>query len=265
MKCKICTSETIFFDQATVLQKYRVVYYRCSCCGFVQTEAPYWFKEAYSEAINESDVGLVNRNFMLSKITKAIILAFFDSAGNFIDYGGGYGLFVRLMRDHGFDFHWRDEYCPNLFAKGLECDPAPGTTYELLTAFEVFEHLVNPLDDIAKMLGLSRSIFFSTELLPATTPRPSSWWYYGLEHGQHVSFYTRQSLSIIAKKFDLNFYTNGRSWHLLTERTISQPIFNIISRYKIASFLHLFLHKKPLTGQDYENAVNKTRLTGGRS
>ncbi len=161
MKCKICTSETVFFDQETVLQKYRVTYYRCSGCGFVQTEDPYWFKDAYSEAINNSDVGLVSRNLMFSIITKSIILAFFDQNGNFIDYGGGYGLFVRLMRDYGFDFHWFDEFCPNLFAKGLESDSAHGKTYELLTAFEVFEHLVNPLDDISKMLGLSRSIFFS--------------------------------------------------------------------------------------------------------
>ncbi len=265
MKCIICTSTSPFFAQGVMLGKYSVSYFRCENCGFVQTEAPYWFNEAYSDAINRSDVGLVSRNIMFSKITKALIVAFFNPNSRFIDYGGGYGLFVRMMSDYGFDFYWFDEYCSNLFAQGLEHHPAEKIQYELLTAFEVFEHLKDPVNEISKMLLYSRNILFTTELLPSNPPLPHEWRYYGLEHGQHISFFTERSLSAVARTFGLNFYTNGRSLHLLTDRTISQPMFNIISRHKIASFLHLFLRKKSLTGRDYEKAVSKTRLTGDRS
>lgn len=256
MKCKICKAETLLFDQETVLGKYRVRYYRCSSCGFVQTEDPYWLNEAYSETINKTDVGLVNRNFKYSIITKSIILAFFDRSGSFIDYGGGYGLFVRLMRDYGFDFHWHDHFCPNLFAAGLESTLSHDAKHELLTAFEVFEHLANPLDEISNMLDLSKSIFFSTALLPSDIPKPCNWWYYGLEHGQHVSFFTHRSLLCIAKQFGLNMYTDGRSLHLLTDKTISPFLFTILSHQKIAALLHLLYKQKTLLDDDFKKAVD---------
>jgi hypothetical protein len=50
---------------------------------------------------------------------------------------GGYGMFVRLMRDGGFDFHREDPLCDNLFAQGF--DRQDDGTFELVTAFEVFE------------------------------------------------------------------------------------------------------------------------------
>jgi hypothetical protein len=44
----------------------------------------------------------------------------FDANNRFIDYGGGYGLFVRLMRDAGFDYYWFDKFCDNVLSKGFE-------------------------------------------------------------------------------------------------------------------------------------------------
>lgn len=53
MKCKICGSDAPFFSEADILKKHHVKYYKCSSCGFIQTEAPYWLSEAYSDAITE--------------------------------------------------------------------------------------------------------------------------------------------------------------------------------------------------------------------
>lgn len=94
----------------------------------------------------------------------------------------------------------------------------------MLTAFEVFEHLVNPMDEIEKMLKLSNTIFFSTELIPSHHPKPGEWWYFGLEHGQHISFYTLRTLDMIAKKFNLNLYSNGTSLHILTDKSLKIPL-----------------------------------------
>lgn len=97
--CRICSQPALPWAVARVLGKHDVQYFRCGNCGFTQTETPYWLEEAYVDAINNSDIGLVSRNLVASKISIAVINAFFNPSAKFLDYGGGYGLFVRLMRD----------------------------------------------------------------------------------------------------------------------------------------------------------------------
>ena len=144
-QCRICGHPAPEFARARIINKYDIRYFCCNVCGFVQTENPYWLKEVYTEVINDSDIGLVSRNISSAEITKAIILAFFDRSLRFVDYGGGYGLFVRMMRDKGFAFNLYDIFCENIFAKGFEVEPELSGKYELLTEFEVYEHLVYPL------------------------------------------------------------------------------------------------------------------------
>ena len=255
MECEICSSKTSLFGSAVLLNKHRIQYFRCDSCGFLQTEEPYWFQEAYCEAIARTDVGLVSRNFMFSEITQTLIRGFFDSNGKFLDYGGGYGLLVRIMRDNGFDFYWHDKWCNNLFAKTFEVSQAGTNAFELLTAFEVFEHLSHPLAELTEMLRFSKNILFSTELLPVQAPPLGQWPYYCLEHGQHVSFYTRSSLHALAKRLDVNLYSDGRLLHLFTEKKISSFAFRLFSLYPMARFLNLFQGRKSLSERDYKEAI----------
>lgn len=216
--CRICRAASSDFGTALVLGKHRVRYYRCPECGFIQTERPYWLLEAYDEAVSSYDIGSVNRAIVNAVSCERHILASLDCNARFIDYGAGYGVFVRRMRDIGFDFYWHDTHCENIFAAGFEADVSGETRYELLTAFEVFEHLVDPVEEIANMLELSSSIMFSTEVLPSDSPGPDRWWYYFPQHGQHVSFYSPQSLAVLAKHFNVHLASDRRSMHLLTRR-----------------------------------------------
>jgi hypothetical protein len=75
----------------------------------LQTEDPYWLDEAYKDPITLTDTGYMQRNINLSKMVATILLLFFDFRRKFLDYVGGYGVFVRLMRDIGFDFYWYDK------------------------------------------------------------------------------------------------------------------------------------------------------------
>jgi hypothetical protein len=260
MECKICTCETSLFGSAVLLNKHRVQYFRCDTCGFLQTEEPYWLQEAYCEAIARTDVGLVSRNLTFSQVTQSLISTFFDSDGKFLDYGGGYGLLVRMMRDKGFDFYWYDKWCDNLFAKAFEASEASTETFELVTAFEVFEHLARPLDELKEMLRFSKNILFSTELLPAHAPPLGEWPYYSLEHGQHISFYSRSSLLALAKRLGVNLYSDGRLLHLLTEKKISSFFFRLLSLYPMARILNYHRWRKSLLEQDYKEAIKS--LTG---
>jgi hypothetical protein len=259
MKCKICGTVASELAQAVVLDKHNVRYFCCPDCHFVQTEDPYWLAEAYSSAIGKSDIGLVSRNVQGAELVKPLILAFFDDRGKFLDYGGGYGMFVRLMRDAGFDFYLFDRYCENLFANGLSIDQPDSDAFELVTAFEVFEHLVDPLAELERMRRFSASILFSTALVASPPPRPGEWWYYALEHGQHVALYSLRSLEVMAQRFGLRLLSDGNSLHLLTEKNISRWAFRALLNRRVLPLAKRWLNRRmrgrSLLPKDYERIV----------
>ncbi len=209
--CRVCnkTVEAIF--STVLLQKHPAQFFKCSQCGYVQTEDPHWLEEAYESPINDSDTGMIMRNLWLRNVATTLIYFFFDNKGRFLDYGSGYGVFVRLMRDVGFDFYWQDKHTENLFAQGFEISKSEKLSVELLTCFEAFEHFVDPSVELDNLLRISRNILLSTEFVPDPVPPPSEWWYYGVEHGQHIGFFRKKTFEYLAKKHNLHFYTNDQN------------------------------------------------------
>lgn len=254
-RCKICGAASEVLTKATVLNKHSVTYFACPRCEFIQTEEPFWLAESYASAINSSDVGYVRRNLDLSRVTFSMAVALFRTATKFLDYGAGYGLFVRLMRDKGLDWYWQDEYCRNLFAQGAELGDCAERRFDLLSSFEVFEHLVEPMKEIEKMLTFAPAIVFSTLLLPRPGILPSEWWYYSLHHGQHIALYSRKTLEVIAKEFGLFLSTKGSSFHVLSRTKISYPLFRIFTNRKVAALVNLLSQRASLSDQDRERIV----------
>jgi len=227
-----------------------VQYYQCPACCFVQTEPPYWLNEAYQSPINISDTGVVTRNLLLALKTSLIIQFLFNRKAKFIDYAGGWGIFTRLMRDIGFDFYWFDKYAKNEVARGFEGDLS--AHYELVTVFEGFEHFEDPILEIGKLHQLSDSVLLSTTTLPHPTPKPGDWWYYGLDHGQHIAFYTRETFERIANGFGGSYHTDGKYIHLLTKKKISKGWFRFLTSLAGLILLPLvFLSNKSKTNSDY--------------
>ncbi|MEA3489015.1 MAG: methyltransferase domain-containing protein [Candidatus Omnitrophota bacterium] len=95
--------------------------------------------------------------------------------------------------------------------------------FEIVTAFEVFEHFEDPLTEIGAMLKLEDTVFFTTELMPADTAKLRDWWYFVPELGQHIVFYSKHALETIALKCNVKFYSESRSNHLFTSRDIKEP------------------------------------------
>lgn len=217
MDCHICGTNAPLWEKATILKKYEVSYYRCPHCGFVQTEKPYWPEEAYSETIDAEDIGLLRRNIDNAAVVSRLVQVFFPRAETFLDVGGGYGVFVRLMRDRGFDFQWDDKYTRNLFARGFEKNRE---RYDIVTAFELFEHYDEPMEEIKNLAALGDAIIFSTLLLPEPAPKPDEWWYYSISTGQHISFYTKRSLEHCAQAIG-RYYTGSTGIHVFSKRPIS--------------------------------------------
>ena len=225
MQSKITGRDTTLLFTKLVLNKYEVKYYRCNETGFIQTEHPFWLEEAYSSIITKLDIGLPSRNIDLSVRVSKLLATKFNRKGIFLDYAGGYGLFTRLMRDKGFNFYHTDKYCQNLFAEHFDfTDLPPGTTFEVVSAFEVFEHLPNPIEEIKKMLELSDNLLFTTELQPKQLADINNWWYLSQETGQHIAFYNVESLAYIAKHLGYKFYTDGKFLHLFSKQLFNQDI-----------------------------------------
>ena len=239
MKCKICDTENQPCFSGRILSKYDINYYHCSNCHFLQTEHPYWLEEAYAQPINSSDTGYMVRNLFYANRLTVLLYLLFRKSGKFLDYAGGYGVFVRLMRDIGFDFSWDDKYTKNMFSSGFEWNQQ--SRVDSVTLFEVFEHFVEPISEIANLLKISDTIIFSTDLHPDPIPMPKDWWYYGLDHGQHISFYSKKTFGLIAKEFMLNYYNIG-SLHILTKKTI--PIWRLMVTRLSRFGLHRILAKK---------------------
>ncbi len=225
--CKICNTNSNFIFNKTLLGKYKINYYKCDVCKFIQTESPYWLQEAYNSAITTLDIGLPYRNWECALHVSRVLKLNFRTNKKFLDYGGGYGLFVRLMRDRGFDFYRQDIYCDNIFANFFDIsDIQVNTGFELVTSFEVFEHLENPLLEIEKMLAAGNALFFSTATQPSILRQKikkeniENWWYILPEIGQHIALYDQETLVYIAKKFNVFFYTDGASLHLFSKKRI---------------------------------------------
>jgi hypothetical protein len=245
--CRACGGQAIRVFDGQLLGKYRVNYFRCQNCGFLQTEKPFWLEEAYRESININDTGLVKRNLWLSSVTALMTFLFLSRKAKGLDYGGGYGLFVRLMRDKGFNFFWEDPLTKNLFARGFEY--TPGDKADLVTCFEGFEHFEEPKKEVESMLERGKNILFSTRLLPEPPPTPNEWWYYDLENGQHIAFYTRETLSQLANQYGLH-YSSAWSVHMFSEKKIPRLIFKTLvmaGRIGMDKLLFPFLKSKTVS------------------
>lgn len=249
MNCAVCGSASRKVFKNIVLNKYNVSYFLCSNCGFHFAEKPYWLQESYENIINRKDFGIMERNLKNMKYIFSYLFMNndFDSYHNgrryhmtenvrLVDYGGGHGVLTRLLRDSGIDAWWTDKYAENIFALGYEADK---NNYKYLTMFEVMEHVVEPADEIKKVVELynPETIFFSTMLYGKKGVLPQrDWWYYIYDIGQHISFYCTDSLKYIGDLIGYNFYTNGIDFHCYSKNNK----FEKILKYKEKKIIKLY-------------------------
>lgn len=265
MQCKICSSNSNKIFEKTILNKYPTNYYQCDNCKFIQTDTPFWLDESYSSAITSLDLGLLSRNLVLKDEVARIIDCCFPDAKTMLDYAGGYGVLVRLMRDNGFNFYRQDPYCENIFAKGFDVTDISIQKFDVVTAFEVFEHFADPIPEIEKIFELSDFVIFSTDLVPEDI-KTEDWWYISPEIGQHVAFYSKETMDFLAKKYNKNYYYKEKNIHVLTSKVFNESQIDYLFRAhvpknrilnKLKRKINYSVSRKTLLWEDYDNIKNK--------
>jgi Methyltransferase domain len=216
--CRLCGEPARWLFQGRLLE-HRVDYFECNACDYVQTETPFWLEQAYAQAINSSDTGILRRNERNARLVIRVLAMLGALKASVIDCAGGYGLLVRLLRDRGVDAWWHDPYCDNLVARGFEA--RSGQRARLATAFEALEHFVDPVGEMRALLARADNVLVSTDLIASPAPQPAHWWYYGSEHGQHVGFFRRRTLQALADKLGRHVVSDGKSFHLFTTRPVA--------------------------------------------
>lgn len=219
--CRLCKSAAYPQFKKTILSKHLITYYKCSKCNSLQTEFPYWLEEAYSPSAEKYDTGKASRtlnNFLiLQDFFKILGLSKDDRCA---DYGGGTGLFSRLMRDIGYNFYNFDIYSGGEFAiaYSLKSFDRP---LKLVTIFECIEHFSDPIAEFEQIFSSNADfIFGSTELY---TGQNSDWGYLTPLSGQHIFFYSKESFLHIAEKKRWCVYILG-NYFLLSKFPLSSKV-----------------------------------------
>jgi hypothetical protein len=241
--CRLCGGEAISTFSLIVLNKHSVQYFRCTACHSLETEEPYWLEEAYSTTAGtgEADGAALNLNKLdtlaayrnIRNMGAVMLTAKMLNAQNIVDYGGGDGLLCRLLRDQGLNAFVTDPHASPTYAQGF--DQPNFSRPDLVTAFEVFEHLSNPREELAAMFAAQPTAFLASTF--TYSGEGPDWWYLIPDTGHHIFFYSEAALQMIAERHGYELLRPGgyilfvKSGHLSAARR---------------KFLALALREKPM-------------------
>lgn len=266
--CRLCHSPMESAFEKEILARYPVRYSRCTACGALQTELPYWLDEAYAGQAERFDTGKASRtlaNFLvLPRLLEILGVRKDDRA---LDFGSGTGLLTRLMRDLGYDFFAYDKYGAGEFAGAYQWRELTHSC-RLVTMFEVAEHFVNPLAEWGNIFALDPDfVIGSTGIFQG---QGADWDYLAPESGQHVFFYTFEALSVLAAKFGRTAYHVGM-YFIFAKKPLESVTLAEVQVWKNALYPAGKRTFDQWLGNPYGNAVRdnaeilgRTRLRNGQ-
>lgn len=235
MKCIICN---IPMDK--YLHKNGYWIYRCSKCHLCETdlkkEYSMFVKEFYSQGYYEGDP--TRSAYVSYDADKPLIvrnmkkfLSFIQArkpAGKLLDVGCAFGYFVELALSKGYDAYGFD---PSTFAASeaaklvgssrikegtIQSVSYPKQSFDVITLFDVFEHLQDPLNDMKKLVTYLKEdgiMLIATGDTQSTAAKlfKRRWTFY--IPPQHIFFFHRNNVRELLKLAGLkitSWYTVGK-------------------------------------------------------
>jgi hypothetical protein len=208
ISCRLCGGPAAVEFTLTVLGRHEVDYLKCDSCGSLQTETPYWLDEAYGEgAVHDRDTGMVMRNLdKQALVVTCSRLLGLPRSPRVLDFGGGTGLLCRLLRDVGMDAWLYDPLGGHELSQGFVLDHLEGR-FDLVCAFEVVEHLVEPAETLRELAHLADALLIGTE---PYLGQAEDWWYLMPPVGQHVFFFSPRGFDWVAREIGMHHLDLGK-------------------------------------------------------
>lgn len=231
IKCPICESPTSLFDvvdfnkscgdptaRATGLAGIPVYYNQCSGCDFLfAPEIHAWAEKDFLEKIYNDEYVKFDGDYLekrpLNNVAKVEqIFGQQKSIIRHLDYGGGNGMTSGLLRDAGWN--------------SFSYDPFPRSDisldsfgrFNLITAFEVFEHVPNIRQLMTNLLALLEQnglALVSTLLSDGQIQQAErlNWWYAAPRNG-HISLFSKCSMELLAQRYGLKVRHLNQKLHV---------------------------------------------------
>lgn len=195
-----------------------VYYVSCPACEFIfAPEFSNWTDEDFSSKIYNASYIDIDPDYpeIRPQTNYGLLQRFFGGVCeqiNHLDYGGGSGKLSEMLSSNGWNsstydpFPVRDQEVPSL------------DNFNLITAFEVFEHVPNPIflmENIKQLIQNDGMIFFSTLINDNNikSNQRLDWWYASPRNG-HISLYSSKSLKLLGEKYGFNFASLGVGYHV---------------------------------------------------
>lgn len=226
--CPVCKRNTHYLDSVDLNKSCEEVrgvklknsgllikYFLCENCGFCfAPEIAKWDfatfeKHIYNDGYKQIDpdyeavrplanAALLNKTFQGSKIRH-------------LDYGGGSGLLSDTLKIKSWDSFSYDPFVNRTTKIG------DLGQFDLITAFEVFEHvpdISSLFSDLQQLVRPNGVILFSTlmsdgEIAPG---KPLTWWYASPRNG-HISLFSKASMQYCIQQQGFNFVSFNPGFH----------------------------------------------------
>jgi 2-polyprenyl-3-methyl-5-hydroxy-6-metoxy-1,4-benzoquinol methylase len=230
--CKVCGTSSELFGvvdfhksceeargRKLVLSGCPVYYRRCGRCGFAFTDVfDGWSQEDFQQRIYNANYVLVDPDFVEVRPTgnaRLVAESFVGSRATMciLDYGGGAGLLAERLRTEGFDATTYDPFS--------QFNALPDEQFDLITCFEVLEHVPWPRATVRTMDGLLKeegAILFSTLVQPEAFEREGMSWWYAAPRNGHISLYSTAALALLFKPLEMRVVSFNAALHMAYRR-----------------------------------------------
>lgn len=202
-----------------------IYYYQCESCEFTfAPEFQSWsendfLNKIYNDKYIEIDPDYVDNR---PKSNSILLKKMFDGQKNDIkhlDYGGGNGKLSELLRQDSWNSHSYDPFPQN------DTSIESLGSYDLITAFEVFEHVPdvnNLMKNLNKLMSPNSLLLFSTLLLDGNVIKNHRlcWWYASPRNG-HVSLFSKKSLLKLGNNYNLKFGSFNNGFHCYVKQCLA--------------------------------------------